>query len=91
MSELARSIEAHVHDWRLLDVALGLRSAIDRLDVILAEHTATPAPEPLDVELVDAVLGLVAIRDHLAAALAVADHGDTDGPAVAPPVESLFR
>lgn len=98
MKQLAREVRRHEHDDRLLDLVGGLASTITRLDALLAryapagsEGSSTCAPD-----LVDAVLGVIAIRNRLAAAFeAAAMTGEPAPPATAEPApphgESLLR
>lgn len=84
-SELHRVVRRYAHDGKLIDLLGGLQAAIGRIDAVLARHApeepdaspgslasrALPAP-PGSREWTDAVLGAIAIRDHLARALLAA-------------------
>lgn len=73
MKELVREVRRHAHDDRLLDLSGGLQSTIARLDALLAQH-APPGADDADAStatvpgLVDALLGVIAIRNRLASA-----------------------
>ncbi len=70
MKELHREVRRHAHDDRWLDLCGGLQSTIARLDALLARY-APPTADGSPVTapgLVDALLGVIAIRNRLAAA-----------------------
>lgn len=96
MKHLAREMRHHAHDERLLDLCSGLHSTIARLDALLARYAPADGEGPRThaPELVDAVLGAIAIRNRIAATLeAAAATGAPTAPA-APVVangESLLR
>jgi hypothetical protein len=82
VTELHRAVRRYAHDERLIDLLGGLHAAVARLDGLLARHapcdvdaaagSSAPSalPAPADARAwTDAVLGAIAIRDHLARAL----------------------
>jgi hypothetical protein len=107
MSELHRVVSRYAHDGKLIDLLGGLRAAIARVDALLARYAPAEPEDPTagslalrapptpagSREWTDAVLGAIAIRDHLAQALRAAAATTPDAQPVRPgPVqESLLR
>ena len=96
MTELHRAVRRYAHDGKLIDLLGGLHAAIDRLDALLERYApgdpdaaagspvAHAPPSPAGSHAwADALLGAIAIRDHLARALVAAAAG------VAPETGSL--
>ena len=95
MTELHRVVRRYAHDTKLVELLGGLHAAISRLDAVLARYApgepdaAATAGSP---EVVDLMLGVIAIRDRLAAAMVMATvHHDAEAPLAGPPQESLLR
>jgi hypothetical protein len=99
VTELHRAVRCYAHDGKLIDLLGGLQSAIDRLDALLARYApadvdaaaaslapcAMPAPAGSRA-WTDALLGAIAIRNHLARALIA---GAAAAAAAAPGAEPL--
>lgn len=87
IDQLHRVLPGYAHDDTFLDLAAGLHVVIERLDAVLARHAppgaASDAPAAAD-PVVTALLGLIAIRDRLVAALDAA----TASPAAPSPAEA---
>ncbi|MGH2898229.1 MAG: hypothetical protein ACRDMZ_06105, partial [Solirubrobacteraceae bacterium] len=96
MTELHRAARRYAHDGKLIDLLGGLHAAIDRLDGLLERHAPAVSGEPCALpvaagsrEWTDALLGAIAIRDHVAQALLVAAVAVAAAPVAAPEPESL--
>jgi crotonobetainyl-CoA:carnitine CoA-transferase CaiB-like acyl-CoA transferase len=90
MTELHRELRRHAHDGKLLDLCGGLQRTLDRLDALLASYAAGDGP-PIDSPLVEAMLGIIAIRNRLGDAFAVSVPVARGSRAPTPAQESLLR
>lgn len=86
MTELHRALAT---DDRFADLVAGLHVWCERLDALLARDTV--AAEPAPAFGIDAMLGLIAIRDKLRATLAANAREVTPARAPAAVRESLLR
>jgi hypothetical protein len=95
VTEVNRVTRRYAHDGKLVDLLAGLHTAITRIDAVLGRY-APPEPQAADPagspELIDAILGVIAIRDRLTATMTAATtHHDAEAPLARPPQESLLR
>jgi crotonobetainyl-CoA:carnitine CoA-transferase CaiB-like acyl-CoA transferase len=96
VSILHEAVHHPGHDDKLLDLCSGIEVLLARFDALLDTH-ASGDGAAVDSPLVDAVLGMIAIRNRLAATFAAASteparpaRAHTD-PAHASAQESLLR
>ena len=90
MSVLHEAIHHPGHDDKLLDLCSGLEVVLARFDALLDAYATGDGPA-VESPLVDAVLGMVAIRNRLAATFATAATEPPPEPAHAIVRESLLR
>lgn len=93
MTELHRMVSRETQDAKLLDLACGLRSLVERFDRLLATYVpGEPDEDALRDEdaLVVAILGAIAIRNRLEAAFA-GPALEVANPTPCNPPESLLR
>ena len=91
MSVLHEAVHHPGHDQELLDLCGGLEVLLARFDAVLSSHAVGDGP-PIESPLIDAVLGMIAIRNRLAATFAAASREATSTSAAHPVAqESLLR
>lgn len=93
-AELHRVLPGFAHDDAFLDLVMGVHVAFARLDEVLARHApeGDHAEDDAPDELILPVLGLIALRERVARALAsVPPHRSPDHPPRSTDHESLLR
>ncbi len=91
MSVLHEAVHHTGHDHELLDLCSGLEVVLARFDALLETHAVGDGPV-VESHLVDAVLGMIAIRRRLGATFAAAAREPATTSAANPVAqESLLR
>jgi hypothetical protein len=90
VSVLHEAVHHPGHDDKLLDLCSGLEVVLARFDALLDAYAAGDGPA-VESPLVDAVLGMIAIRKRLATTFAAASTEPAREPAHAIVRESLLR
>lgn len=92
MTELHRTLARSTQDGRWHDLLSGVRGACDHLDAVLARYVPGQAGEGgASPAFVDALLGLVALRERLAAVWAAQESAPAPSRPPSAPPESLLR